>query len=77
MKLAPGLALFLGAQPVLYGIVLATSIFVLWHAIKTWRKQKQVIAFFMALLGKLSVEPVPLAILMGPIAVGIRLWGII
>lgn len=28
MKLAPGLALFLGAQPVLYGVILATAMFV-------------------------------------------------
>jgi prepilin signal peptidase PulO-like enzyme (type II secretory pathway) len=36
-KLAPGLALFLGAIPVLYGIALACAVFALWGAAKAWR----------------------------------------
>lgn len=76
MKLAPGLTLFLGARPVLYGIVLAIAVFALWHAFKTWRSTKYVMAFFMALLGKLPGNTVPLAVLMGPMAVALRLLGL-
>lgn len=74
-KLAPGLALFLGALPVLYGIALACAVFALWGAAKAWRNSGRFVTFLMVLLGKLPGGAVPLAVLMGPMAVGFKLLG--
>jgi len=76
VKLAPGLTLFLGAVPVLYGIALACAIFALWSATKEWRNSGRFISFPMVLLGKVPGGAVPLAVLMGPMAVGFKLMGI-
>lgn len=76
MKLAPGLALFLGAIPVLYGVALAAAVYALYGAFKAWRKSGRFAAFPMALLGRIPGGAVPLAVLMGPMAVGFRLFGV-
>ncbi|KJS75618.1 MAG: hypothetical protein JL56_07285 [Desulfotomaculum sp. BICA1-6] len=74
MKLAPGLALFLGALPVLYGVALAAAVYALWGALRAWRQSGRFAAFTMVLLGKIPGGAVPLAVLMGPMAVGFRLF---
>lgn len=75
-KLAPGLALFLGAIPVLFGIALASAVFALWNATKAWRNSGRFVTFLMVLLGKVPGGAVPLAVLMGPMAVGFKLLGV-
>ncbi|RKO65701.1 prepilin peptidase [Desulfofundulus salinus] len=76
MKLAPGLALFLGPLPVLYGVALASAIFAIWGGLKAWRGTGRPAAFLMVLVGRMPGGAVPLAVLMGPLAVGLKVLGV-
>jgi len=69
LKLATALALFIGAEPVLYGTLLAAMLMCVYGIVKTLRTTGQISVALGVLVGKVPAGAVPFGALMGPASV--------
>ncbi|OPX92350.1 MAG: Type IV leader peptidase family protein [Pelotomaculum sp. PtaB.Bin104] len=69
LKLATALALFLGAEPVLYGTLIASVVMCLYGITKTFYATGQISAVVGVLMGRVPAGAVPFGALMGPASV--------
>lgn len=66
LKLAVALSLFIGAEPVILGSIMAAIGMMVWGFTSTWYKSGQIINGFLVAVGKLPGGEVPYGAIMGP-----------
>jgi len=66
LKLAVALSLFLGAEPVLLGSIMAAVAMMVWGFASTWYRSGQMRNGFLVAVGKLPGGEVPYGAVLGP-----------
>jgi len=77
LKLAVALSLFLGAEPVLLGSILAAVIMIAWGFVSTWHKTGQIRNGLLVAAGKLPGGEVPYGAMLGPASIIVYMFKIL